>query len=270
MQRRRRAKAEPKNIFGSSATAKSSTTSKEKMKAKSVKKIAKPLPPSIPGTIPKLSNSNSIKTKLTDNIVVKNDNTEKKLEEDVEEIIEENNIETIIEKQIIPDKRMSIGLSKKIEEEKIEIVIPENEIKHSSKAKEIIDKSTARANEKNQIHKVTVKKSVKEAPIKDEKIVKPRNKINKSISSYQPANRARRLDRSRHMEYKYEMRRTMEDIDVLDEYRSNILATVWARGERQTTKEAHDFLMDKLSDGIIDENQMTTLKKIVEGYTIRR
>jgi hypothetical protein len=72
------------------------------------------------------------------------------------------------------------------------------------------------------------------------------------------------------MEYKYEMRRTMEDIDVLDEYRSNILATVWARGERQTTKEAHDFLMDKLSDGIIDENQMTTLKKIVDGYTIRR
>ena len=72
------------------------------------------------------------------------------------------------------------------------------------------------------------------------------------------------------MEYKYEMRRTLEQIGVLDEYRSSILATVWARGERQTSKEANDFLMDKVSEGIIDEEQLSILKKMVDGYTIRR
>ena len=66
------------------------------------------------------------------------------------------------------------------------------------------------------------------------------------------------------------MRRILDEIDVLEEYRSNILATVWARGERQTSKEANDFLIDKVSEGIIDENQMSILKKLVDGYTIRR
>ena len=72
------------------------------------------------------------------------------------------------------------------------------------------------------------------------------------------------------MEYKYEMRRTLDEIEVLEEYQSSILATVWARGERQTSKEANDFLMDKVSEGIIDEDQMFILKKLVDGYTIRR
>ena len=99
---------------------------------------------------------------------------------------------------------------------------------------------------------------------------KPQKKFKSKTSSYQPANRAKRLDRSRHMEYKYEMRGLLSDIGIAEEHRSNLLATIWARGERQTTKEAKEFLEEKLSEGIIDEDQMTSLEKIVEGYTVRR
>ena len=78
------------------------------------------------------------------------------------------------------------------------------------------------------------------------------------------------MDRSRHMEYKYEMRGLLLDIGIDEEHRSNLLATIWARGERQNTKEAKEFLVEKLNEGIIDDDQMSSLEKIVDGYTIRR
>ena len=266
MQRRRRAKAEPKNIFGSSSNTKSSSKTKENMKVKHIKKISKPLPPSIPGSIPKPStNDNQLSV-----VEEKKDIKEEEINENIvreEEVIEVEDIDSIVEKQIFPEERKTLGLTKNVEAKKS---IPISEIKHSSKAKEIIDKSTARAIQNNEITKNSADKKIENVKIKEKNKVKPKKKIRNNVSSYQPANRAKRLDRSRHMEYKYEMRRILDEIDVLEEYRSNILATVWARGERQTSKEANDFLIDKVSEGIIDENQMSILKKLVDGYTIRR
>ena len=268
MQRRRRAKAEPKNIFGSSSNVKSSSKNKENMKVKTVKKVSKPLPPSIPGSVPKSLPSDNKTSIVEEKIIIKEEsNNENIVKEEEEVIMEVNDIDSIVEKQILPDERKSLGLTKKDETNKI---IQKTEIKHSSKAKEIIDKSTARAFQNSQIRKDTVPKKIDNVKIKEKKQAKPKRIIRKNVSSYQPANRARRLDRSRHMEYKYEMRRTLNEIEVLEEYQSSILATVWARGERQNSKEANDFLMDKVSEGIINEDQMFILKKLVDGYTIRR
>ena len=72
------------------------------------------------------------------------------------------------------------------------------------------------------------------------------------------------------MEYKYEMRGLLTEINVAEEHRSNLLATIWARGERQTTIEAKDFLEEKLSEGILDEDQLLSLEKVVDRYTVRR
>lgn len=268
MQRRRRAKAEPKNIFGSSSNTKSSSKTKENMKVKHIKKISKPLPPSIPGSIPKSSTKDNQLSVVKEKMEIKEEEiNENIVKEEEEEVIEVEDIDSIVEKQIFPEERKTLGLTKNVEAKKS---IPISEIKHSSKAKEIIDKSTARAIQNNQIIKNTSDKKIENVKIKEKNKVKPKKKIRNNVSSYQPANRAKRLDRSRHMEYKYEMRRILDEIDVLEEYRSNILATVWARGERQTSKEANDFLIDKVSEGIIDENQMSILKKLVDGYTIRR
>ena len=84
------------------------------------------------------------------------------------------------------------------------------------------------------------------------------------------AERKRRLDRSRHMEYKYEVRKLLVDLNIEEEHRSSILGTVWAKGERQTVSDAKEYLMSKNSEGVIDEAQLEALTKIVDNYTIRR
>ena len=89
-------------------------------------------------------------------------------------------------------------------------------------------------------------------------------------TSYQPAARAKRLNRSRHMEYKYEMRKLLVDINVPEEHRSNLLGTIWAKGERKTTTDAKDFLLEKMTEGAIDEEQKSRLEKVIDDYTIRR
>ena len=72
------------------------------------------------------------------------------------------------------------------------------------------------------------------------------------------------------MEYKYEIRGLMVDIDVPEEHRSNILGTMWARGERQTVTEAKEFLEEKHSEGIVSEEQLSKLLNILDKYTVRR
>ena len=72
------------------------------------------------------------------------------------------------------------------------------------------------------------------------------------------------------MEYKYEVRRLLIELNIDEEYRSSLLGTTWAKGERQTVSDAKDFLFSKHSEGIIDEQQLETLTKVVDGYTVRR
>ena len=98
----------------------------------------------------------------------------------------------------------------------------------------------------------------------------PKKRPRKIKNSFQPAERKRRLDRSRHMEYKYEVRRLLVELNVDEEHRSSLLGTIWAKGERQTVSDAKDFLITKHSEGVIDEHQLETLSKVVDGYTVRR
>ena len=72
------------------------------------------------------------------------------------------------------------------------------------------------------------------------------------------------------MEYKYEMRKLLQDINVSEEHRSNLLGTIWAKGERQTASDAKLFLDEKLSEGAINEEQKIQLEKVIDNYTIRR
>ena len=100
---------------------------------------------------------------------------------------------------------------------------------------------------------------------------KPRRRPSgRNTPKFQPATREKRLDRSRHMEYKYEMRGLLKELDVAEEHRSALLGSIWAKGERQTSDEAKQYIWDKLSEGILDEDQVTKLLGIVEDYTIRR
>ena len=138
----------------------------------------------------------------------------------------------------------------------------------SDRAKEIIDGSKERA--KTEV-KVPLPKTSTKPKVETSATPPPKPRPRRSrTSSFQPANRAKRLDRSRHMEYKYEMRSLLVDLDIAEEHRSNLLGTIWARGERQTASEAKQFISEKCEQGVLTDEQESTLKSVVDRYTVRR
>ena len=205
-----------------------------------------PLKPSISKKVSRDASANN-PDKADDSVKIKND--------------ESANSTEIIQKNILGDSRKTIGLRDKIESSEPEI----KENITSKKAQDIIDKSRARAMEslvKKAITPDSTEKPAVSVPIK--------KRVRKAKNSFQPAERKRRLDRSRHMEYKYEVRRLLVELNVDEEHRSSLLGTIWAKGERQTVSDAKDFLLTKHSEGVIDEHQLETLNKVVDGYTVRR
>ena len=269
MQRRRRRKAEPKNIFGTGSQSPKKPDSSKPRRTRPMKIRPQTAPPSVPGAKPKTEAKKPLD--LPEKIV--QEKVEEKVEEKVDhspstsaELLEEEN--NIVEDQILGKKgRKDLGLEELVTENK---EITEVEPKGKSlKARQIIQDSLLKAS-KAVMEEKKVTKATK--PTTDEKVApkKPQRKFRNKVSSYQPANRAKRLDRSRHMEYKYEMRGLLVELDVAEEHRSNLLATIWARGERQTIKEAKNFLEEKVQEGAINNEQMESLEKVVDGYTIRR
>tara|TARA_B100000482_G_scaffold124885_1_gene90460 strand:- start:265 stop:1005 length:741 start_codon:yes stop_codon:yes gene_type:complete len=246
VQRRRKPRAKPRDVFSKS----SSTPSKIAKNPPPIESKRPPkLPPSKPAVPRKISKNTS------DNITDKVKDTKKAKSNETLDSTE------IIQKNILGDSRKTIGLRDKIESSEPEI----KENVTSKKAQDIIDKSRARAMES------LVKKAITtDSSEKTTVSVPPKKRGKRTKNSFQPAERKRRLDRSRHMEYKYEVRRLLVDLNVDEEHRSSLLGTIWAKGERQTVSDAKDFLISKHSEGVIDEHQLETLNKVVDGYTVRR
>lgn len=245
VQRRRKAKSKPRDVF--------SNTTQNQRKQTPKNPIVTPVEPKKPA--PK---SPPPKPVSKPEPAVK---PVEKIENQLTEEAKESNLEKeIIENQILGESRKSIGLRAK------EISL-EPEVKESGtskRAQDIIDKSKARAMES------LVKKATENVEISSNTPVISKKKTRKAKTSFQPAERKKRLDRSRHMEYKYEVRRLLVDLDIDEEHRSSILGTVWAKGERQTVADAKEYLSSKLSEGILDDSQIEALNKVVDSYTIRR
>ena len=246
MQRRRKPRAKPRDVFSGSSSNPSKIT-----KNPPPRESKKPpmVPPSKPSVPKKVSSDTPINgpDKAEDNGKLKHK--------------ESANSTDIIQKNILGDSRKTIGLRDKIESSEPEI----KENVTSKKAQDIIDKSRARAME-SLVKKAITPDSTERPTVS----ATPKKRVRKAKNSFQPAERERRLDRSRHMEYKYEVRRLLVELNVDEEHRSSLLGTIWAKGERQTVSDAKDFLITKHSEGVIDEHQLETLNKVVDGYTVRR
>jgi hypothetical protein len=269
VQRRRRKKAAPKNVFGSSSQSPQKSQLNKSARTKTPRSRTQIAPPpSVPGAKPK---PQVIPVETPIEVVVESivepiiEHPSSTIEDDTAEV--EKPEEDVLEGQSLGGKkRKNIVLDKKTKH-----ATPKQPLVDSGKslkARQIIQDSMLKASLAAQAAKIQKASEVKPAVTK-EVPKKPQRKFRKK-TSYQPANRARRLDRSRHMEYKYEMRGLLVNIGIAEEHRSNLLAIIWARGERQTTKEAKEFLDEKLSEGIIDEAQKSSLERIVEAYTVRR
>jgi len=272
VQRRRRSKPAPKDVFGGSQPsqpAKATTRSRPPLPSRPLSKITAP---PAPGAKAKVEQKPTpVKPEVHEPT---QDPVEEIIEtiDESEEKVEAETQEEILEEQLLGKQpKKTLGLMKK-KPEKVEpaVTVEKTTTSTSQKARELIESSILRASKP--VVSVTTEPAKKaETPIaKPEVKPKTQRKFRNRVSSYQPANRARRLDRSRHMEYKYEMRGVLVDIGVPEEHRSNLLATIWARGERQTTKDAKDFIVEKMDEGIIDDEQHDKLVKIVDGYTVRR
>ena len=249
MQRRRRSKAVPKDVFGSAP--KSTPIKKEVVKQS--KTSGPPTPPS--PIAPPLVDTTEEPEIAEDEAIV-----------EPEPVTDSPEVDMIQDQILGVTRRKSIGLQPKDEE-----ISPESSSNGiSDKAQELIDESKLRA----LAEKVSPKPAAKEVPpplkLEPPKPKTPAKRPRRRRSSFQPAARAKRLDRSRHMEYKYEVRGLMVDIDIPEEHRSSILGTMWARGERQTVAEAKEFLEGKHSEGIVSEEQLTKLLNILNKYTVRR
>ena len=250
MQRRGRSKAVPKDIFGNAP--KPIVPKKE---------VAKQPPPSKPLPAPTPAPSPEIKEEK-ESLEIE-DKAPESTEEDVQ-----SSEEDVIESQILGvTRRKSIGLQPKQEGDVEDS--PTNVV--SDKAQVLIDESKLRA-KTDQRPKKAVTETVK-MPTLQREVPKPKPpapKFRRRRNSFQPAARAKRLDRSRHMEYKYEVRGLMVDIDVEEEHRSNVLGTMWAKGERQNVADAKEFLESKHSEGILTEEQFNRLCGVIDRYTVRR
>ena len=250
MQRRRRSKAVPKDIFGSAP--KPTPAKKE-----AVTEPKPSSPPSLPTPIPPPSVVPTEEPEITEDEVI-----------ETSEPVTDSSEEDLVQSQILgATRRKSIGLQPR--EEEVAPESPSNGV--SDKAQELIDESKLRALAED----VSPKPAAGKVPSKPIKLEPPKPKTpakrpRRRRSSFQPAARAKRLDRSRHMEYKYEVRGLMVDIDIPEEHRSNILGTMWAKGERQTVTEAKEFLESKHSEGIVSEEQLTKLSDVLNKYTVRR
>ena len=180
MQRRRRSKAVPKDIFGSAP--KPTPAKKE-----TVKEPKPSNPPSLLTPIPPPSVVPAEEPEITEDEVI-----------ETSEPVTDSSEEDLVQSQILgATRRKSIGLQPREEE-----VAPESPSSGvSDKAQELIDESKLRALAEDVSPKPAAGK-VPSKPIKLEppKPKPPAKRPRRRRSSFQPAARAKRLDRSRHME----------------------------------------------------------------------
>lgn len=95
-------------------------------------------------------------------------------------------------------------------------------------------------------------------------------RFNKRNKPQGPAKRVLKLHRGKYMEFKYDVRKILDEEDVADEHRSNVLGQTWAKGERQGIPEAKQFLAEKVEEGIINEACANRILKLIDSLTTRR
>ncbi|CAI8306581.1 MAG: Uncharacterised protein [Marine Group II euryarchaeote MED-G33] len=167
----------------------------------------------------------------------------------------------------------SVGLRKQSSKRKAEL-----QSKTDEKARQLIEASRAKSVAKPADRadaKPTTKKEPTN-PFKKTQSSGPRpaprrgGRFNKRNKPQGPSKRVQKLHRGKYMEFKYDVRKILDEESVEDEHRSNILGQTWAKGERQSVSDAKEFLVDKVNAGIISEVCSKRIIKLIDSLTTRR
>ena len=167
----------------------------------------------------------------------------------------------------------SVGLRKQGKVSKTDL-----EKKTDLRARELIEASRTKVADaqSQRAEKMKSAKSEPSNPFKKTQAPRPASqprrggRFNKRNKPQGPTKRVKKLHRGKYMEFKYDVRRILDEENVEDEHRSNVLGQTWAKGERQGVEEAKKFLDGKVSDNIITEACAKRITKLIDSLTTRR
>jgi len=148
--------------------------------------------------------------------------------------------------------------------------------KTDERARELIEASRAKAKEAQSTRtEASASKAEPSNPFKKNQPQRrpaPRKggRFNKRNKPQGPTKRVQKLHRGKYMEFKYDVRKILDEENVEEEHRSNILGQTWAKGERQGVSDAKEFLEGKVADGIISEGCSARITKLIDSLTTRR
>ncbi len=80
----------------------------------------------------------------------------------------------------------------------------------------------------------------------------------------------RKLNRQKYLEYKYAAKDILDNPNVPEEHRSNILGQVWAKGERIGIEESIEFIEQKELELILPDDVAIKLRDLVKRMTTKR
>lgn len=114
--------------------------------------------------------------------------------------------------------------------------------------------------------RTTLKKTKSTSEKAYEKRSKMIAKKRKTRASSAPSKRIVKLNRRKYMEFKVDVREIMEEENVDEEHRANLLGSTWAKGERQGIDAAIEFVEEKLEEQIIADKTAERIIKVLKGY----
>jgi hypothetical protein len=80
----------------------------------------------------------------------------------------------------------------------------------------------------------------------------------------------KKLNRQKYLEYKYAAKDILDNPNVPEEHRSNVLGQIWAKGERQGIDDCLEYIDQKEAELILPESVGAELKNLVKRMTTKR
>ncbi|MDA7845530.1 hypothetical protein N9A87_00600 [Euryarchaeota archaeon] len=80
----------------------------------------------------------------------------------------------------------------------------------------------------------------------------------------------KKLNRQKYLEYKYAAKDILDNPNIPEEHRSNILGQVWAKGERMGVADSMEFIDQKVLEEILPEDVAQRIRDLVNKMTTRR
>jgi len=78
------------------------------------------------------------------------------------------------------------------------------------------------------------------------------------------------LNRRKYMYFKVDLREIMEEENVPDEHRANVLGSTWAKGERSGIGAALEYVNDKEEEGVLSEAAANRIRTVLKSYRTER